>query len=144
MCSWKGYWDLGPFLYDSFHFPATVKWTGLLYYMFPPYVLCQYRPKTMGPSKNRLKLLKHKSQNKPFLLLSWLSQVFCHSDRKLMTTQSSADYANCKTITNTVATWVLEIRVWIINVYNLFAWWSNLILIVPWLSNFPIILTDLH
>jgi hypothetical protein len=80
----RGYWNTCPFFslfpdcYDmiSFALPSTLCHD----------VLPHCKSKNNGASQPWTEILESVSQNEPFLLFSWLSQVFCHSDGKLRNT----------------------------------------------------------
>jgi hypothetical protein len=74
---WRQSWDPGPLLF--LFLPANLcKVSKFLYHTLPPWCIA---PNTMETTDRGLS--ETMSQNKPFLLISWLSQIFCHTDRKL-------------------------------------------------------------
>jgi hypothetical protein len=69
---WRSYWDLNPFSHCS-----------LIGHVFP----LQWTLLPQADSNGAKQLcVETMSQNKPFFLLSWLTQVFCHSNRDLTNT----------------------------------------------------------
>jgi hypothetical protein len=67
---WRGYWDCPP---PPTSFLAAMRWDTLLHHTLPSMMFCV----TMG--SNAMEPTCHELK----LLLSWLSQIFCHSDWKM-------------------------------------------------------------
>lgn len=88
--SWRGYWAVPPFL-----FPCCLPWPWGEQFPLPCTPTSMYCVVT-GPMQynqlTRTKTSKILSQNKPFFIVSYLSQVFCHSDSKLNDTSAVKFY----------------------------------------------------
>jgi hypothetical protein len=78
---WREYWNWSPclsllpshFVVNSFALPCAPL----------SHVLCHHRPLVKGAKCPWTETSKTMNQNRPFLFLSWLSQVFCHINAKV-------------------------------------------------------------
>jgi hypothetical protein len=67
---------------------AAMRWKVLFSQMFLPWRIILPQAQSNKTKWSWTKTSETMSQNKPVFLLSWLSQVFCHSNEKLTNTEN--------------------------------------------------------
>jgi hypothetical protein len=97
VCFWRKYWDSSSFLILSL-IPGCCEVNRFL-------PLCastmRYCAQSNRPKWLWTRTCRTVSQNKPFLLVSWLSQVFCYNDGKLTNPSVLLVLFLWRTLTNT-------------------------------------------
>lgn len=69
-----------------------MRWTGLICYILLPWCSVLPQAQINRATQSRTEISKTRNQNKPFLLISWWSQVFCHCNEKLTNTDAYIPY----------------------------------------------------
>jgi hypothetical protein len=89
---WGGYWDSSPTVLLSIPLPGHQEVRNCSIMGSPPWCAASPQAQEQRGQLIMAETSKTVSQNKPFLFISWLPQVFCYSNRKLINASPKLAY----------------------------------------------------